>query len=131
VAASFLRDASARSHPSFTDREDLLGQVHTVLRPGTTAELSSVQANSGQGELTLPEQESLNQVRLEQIIAQYLQKLILENIGTVVFVVLNSNVGSRSSSIDKSLCQRHTPPREDCYDEYPPLRRTLRQRQGA
>ncbi len=131
LAASFQKDASARSHPSFTDREDLLAQVRTLLRPETTAALSSVPANSGQGELNLPEQESMDQAWLAQSVAQYLQKLFLDNMGAVVLVVLNSSVGSRLSSPQKSLCQRHTTRREDCCDEYPPMRGTLRQRQGA
>lgn len=131
LATSFQRDASARSHPSFTVREDLLAQVRTLLRPETMAALSSVSANIGQGELNLPEPESMDQAWLAQTVAQYLQKLILDNMGAVVLVVLNSDVGSRPSSLQKSLCQSHTTRREDCCDEYPPMRGTLRQRQGA
>jgi len=131
LAASFQKDAFAQSHPSFTDRENLLAQVGILLRPETTAALSSFPANSTQGELNLPQQENVDQAWLAQTVVQYLQKLILDNIGAMVFVVLNSNVGSRPSSLQKSLCQRHTSRREDCRDEYPPMRRTFRQRQGA
>src|SRR5215469_1082906 len=88
LAASFLRDALARNHPAFADNENLLAQVRTLLRPETTAALSSVSANSGIGDLNLPEQESLDQARLAQAVAHYLQKLILDNMGAVVFVVL-------------------------------------------
>jgi hypothetical protein len=51
--------------------------------------------------------------------------------GAVVLVVLNNNVGSRPSSVQKSLLQRHTTRSDDCLDEYPQMRGTLRQRQGA
>ena len=131
LAASFQRDASARSQPSFMNREDLLAQVRTLLRPETMAALSGVSANSGQGEFILAEQESMDQAWLSQTVAQYLQKLILDNIGAVVLVVLNNNVGSRPPTLQNSLYQRHITRREDCCDEYPPMQGTLRQRQGA
>lgn len=131
LAASLWKDVSARSHTSFTDREDLLEHVHTLFRPVTTAALSSVLANSGQDELDLPEQESTDQAWPAHAVAQYLQKLILDNMGAVVLVVLNNNVGSRPSSVQKSLHQMHTTRSDDCFDEYPQMRGTLRQRQGA
>jgi transcriptional regulator with XRE-family HTH domain len=131
LAPSFLKEALAQSHPSFTDRENLLGQVGILHRPETMAALSSFPANSAQSERNLPQQESVDQAWLTQTVIQYLQKLILDNIGSMVFVVLNSNVGSRPSSLQKSPSQRHTSHSEDCCDEYPPLRGTLRQRQGA
>jgi hypothetical protein len=131
LAASLWKDAFARSHPSFTDREHLLAQVGILLRPETTAALSSFPANSAQGELNLPQQESLDQAWLAQTVVQYLQKLILDNMGAMVFVVLNNNVGARPSSVQKSLHQRHTTRSDDCFDEYPQMHGTLRQRQGA
>jgi transcriptional regulator with XRE-family HTH domain len=131
LVASFLRDAFTRSHQSFTDREDLLAQVHTLLRPETTAALSSVLANSAQGEPNFPEQESLNQAWLAQTVAQDLQKLILDSVVAVVLVALNSNGGSRSYSLQKRLHQRYTTHSEDCCDEFLPLRGSLHQRQGA
>ena len=131
LAASFQRNASARSQPSFINREDLLARVHTLLRPETTAAFYGVSANSGQGELNLPEQESIDQAWLAQTVEQYLQNQLLDNIGAVVLVVLNNNVGSRPPTLQKSLCQGHITHREDCCDEYPPMPGTLRQRQGA
>ena len=130
LATPFQRDTSPGSHLFFTGREDLLALVHMLIRPDTTA-LSSVWASSGPGELNLPEQENGDQGRLAQAVAQRLQKLILDNMGAVVLVVLNGNVGSWPSALQKSLCQSHTTRREDCCDEHPPMRGTLRQRQGA
>ena len=131
LAASFLRDAFARNHPAFADREDLLTQVRTLLRPETTAILSGVPANSTHSELNLPQLESVDQAWLAQTVVQYVQQLILDNMGAMVLVVLNSNVGSRPSSLQKSLPQRRTSLKEDCCDEYPPMRGTLCQQQGA
>ena len=128
---SFQGTESPRSNPFFTGREDLLAQLHTLIRPETTASLPSVPANSRQSELNLPEQESLDQVRLAQTVAQWLKTVILENAGAVVLVILNSNVCSRPSSPQKRLCDRYTTPRGDCCDEYSTIQETLRQRQGA
>ena len=99
LAASFQRDSSARSFPSFTDPRDLLALLHSLIRPDTAEALRSVQANSGQGVLNLPEKESTDQAWLAQTVAQYLQKLILENMGAVVLVILNNNVGSCPSPL--------------------------------
>ena len=70
------------------------------------AVLSRISANSGLGELNLPEQEHGDQGRLAQAIAQWLQSglngvLIPANAGAVVLIVLNSNVSSRPSSLQK------------------------------
>jgi transcriptional regulator with XRE-family HTH domain len=96
LAASFLRNASPRSHPTSIDRGDLLALLQTLLRPDTTA-LSSISANSESGELNFPEQENGDQVRIAQAVAPWLQigpnrVLIPANAGTVVLVVLNSTV---------------------------------------
>jgi transcriptional regulator with XRE-family HTH domain len=131
LAASFPWNTFPRNNPFLTGHEDLLAQVRALFRPETTAALPSVSANSGQGELNLPEQESLDQGWLAQTVAQWLQTLILDNAGAVVLVVLNSNACSQPSSLHKRLCHRHTTPRGDCCDEYPVIQETLRQRQGA
>ncbi len=131
LVAAFQGNAPPRSNPSFTGREDLPAQVRTLFRPGTTAALPSISANSGQSELNLPEQESLDQGRLAQTVAQWLQTVILDNAGAVVLVVLNSNVCSRPSSLQKRLCQRHTTCRGDCCDESTAIQETLSHRQGA
>ena len=133
--ASFQRDTSSGSYPFFTGREDLLALLHTLLRPDTTA-LSSVWASSGPGGLNLPEQENGDRGRLAQAVAQRLQAgpnrvLIPANAGTVVLVILNGNVGSRPSSLQKRLNDRQITCREDCCDEYPAMQEPLRQRQGA
>ena len=130
LAASFQRDASPRSHPSFTDRGDLLALLHSLIRPDMAATLRSVPANSGPGELNLPEQENEDQGRLAQTVAQWLQSglnrvLIPAHAGPVVLVVLNSNVDTRPSSLQKRWCDRHTRRREDCCDEHPAMRGTL------
>jgi transcriptional regulator with XRE-family HTH domain len=131
LEASFMREESVRNYPSFTDRADLLALLHSMIRPDKVAALRSILANGGPGELNLHEQENGDQAWLAQTVVQYLQELILDNMGAMVLVVLNSNVGSRPSSLQKSLYQRHTSRREDCCDEYPPMQGTLRQRQGA
>ncbi len=130
LVASFPWNTFPRSNPFLTGGEDLLAQVRALLRPETTAALPSVSANSGLGEMKLAEQESLDQGWLAQTVAQWLQTVILDNMGAVVLVVLNSNVCSRPSSLQKRLCERHTTPRGDCCDEYP-IQETLRHRQGA
>jgi transcriptional regulator with XRE-family HTH domain len=131
LAASFQQDAFARSHPSLIDRGNLLAQVGALLRPETTEALSSFSANSAQGELNLPQEESVDEAWLAQAVVQYLQELILDSMGAVVLVVLNNNGGSRPSSLQKCLHQRKTTRSGGCCDEYPPLREPLRQRQGA
>jgi transcriptional regulator with XRE-family HTH domain len=97
LAASFQRDASARSSSPFTDRGELLALWHALMRPDTAEALSSVPAHSGQGELHLPERESMDQAWLTQMVAQSLQELILENTGAVVLVVSTNNVSSQTS----------------------------------
>jgi transcriptional regulator with XRE-family HTH domain len=131
LAVSFPWNTFPRSNPVLTGHEDLLAQVRALLRPETTAALPSLSANSGLGELNLPEQESLDQGWLAQTVTQWLQTLILDNAEAVVLVVLNSHVGSRPSSLHRRLCDRHTTPGGDCCDEYPTIQETLRQRQGA
>ena len=118
LAASFEGTESPRSNPFFTGREDLLAHLHTLIRPETMAALPSVSASSGPGELNLSELESLDQVRFMQTVAQWLQTLVLDNAGAVVLVVLNGNVCSRPSSIQKRLNHRQITRREDCCDEY-------------
>ncbi len=71
--ASFQGDTSPRSSPSFTGHEDVLALLQTLMRRDTTTELASVSANSGLGELNLPEQENGDQVRLAQAVAQWFQ----------------------------------------------------------
>ena len=134
--ASFQGNASARSNLIFTGHEDLLALLHTVIRLDTTTPLSSVLANSGLGELNLPEQENGDQRRLAQAVAQWLQTglnrvLIPANTGAVVLVVLNSNVCSRPSSSQKRLWNRHTTHKGDSCEEYPTRQGALRQWQGA
>ncbi len=131
LAASFPWNTFPRNNPFLTGHEDLLAQVRALFRPETTVALPSVSANSGQDELNLPEQESLDQGWLAQTVAQWLQTLILDNAGAVVLVVLNSNACSQQSSLHKRLCHRQTTPGGDCCDEYPVIQETLRQRQGA
>ena len=131
LAASLLREASVHSHPSFIDHVDLLAQVLTLLRPETTKALSSISANSGPGELNLPEQENGEQGRLAQVLAQWLQTclnrvLIPANAGPVVLVVLNNNVDRRPSSLEERRYDGHMTRRDDCCDEYPALQGTLR-----
>jgi hypothetical protein len=89
------------------------------------------EALSPLGELNLSEQENENQGQLAQAVLQYFQKLILDNTGAVVLVVLNSNSGLRSTSLDMSPYQRYTSLSEDYCDDHHPLGRTLHQRQGA
>src|SRR6266566_7854528 len=130
LAASFQRNVSARSHPSFTGREDLLVLLQTLIRPDTAPTLSNLSANSGLGNLNLPEQESWDQGRLAQTVEEWLQTglnrvLIPVNAGAVVLVVLNSNVCSQPSSLQKRLYSRQITRREDCCDEYPPRQGTL------
>ena len=127
----FQRNASPQSNPFLAGHEDLLAQVRALLRPETTATLPSLSANSGLGKLNLPEQESLDQVRFAQAIVQWLQTVILDDAEAVMLVVLNSNVYSQPSSLQKRLSDRHTTPGGDCCDEYPTIQETLRQRQGA
>jgi transcriptional regulator with XRE-family HTH domain len=134
-AASFQRGAPL-SHPTYTDREDLLALLGTMIRSDTTEALSSVTANSRTDGLNLLEQENGDQVRLAQAIEEWLQTglnrvLIPANSGAVVLVVLNSNVCSRPSFQPKRLCNRPLTRREECCDEYPAMQGTLRQRQGA
>src|SRR5215831_16269591 len=136
LVASFQRNVSPRSNPSFTGREDLLSLLHSLMRPDTAEALSGITANGEPGELNLPEQENEDQGWLAQTVAQWLQTglnrvLNPANVGALVLVVLNSNVGSRPSSLQKRLCNRQITLREDCCDEYPPMQGTLRQRQGA
>jgi hypothetical protein len=109
----------------------MLAQIGTLLRPETTEAFSSFSANSAQGELKLPQQESVDQAWLAQTVVQYLQEMILGSMGAVVLVVLNSNGGSRPSSLQKRLLQGKTTRSEDCCDEYPTQRVHLRQRKGA
>jgi transcriptional regulator with XRE-family HTH domain len=136
LAASFQRNVSPRSNPSFTGHEDLLALLHTLIRPDSTTPLSSLSANSGLGELNLPEQESWDQGRLAQTVEEWLQTglnrvLIPVNAGAVVLVVLNSNVCSRPSSLQKRLYSRQITRRDNCCDEYPTMQGTLCQQQGA
>jgi transcriptional regulator with XRE-family HTH domain len=131
LEASFPWNTFPHSNPFLTGHEDLLAQVRGLLRPEKTAALPSVSANSGLGELTSPRQESLDQGQFAQAIVQWLQTVMLDNAGAVVLVVLNSNVCSRPSSLQKRLCDKHTTPGGDCCDEYPTIQETLRQRQGA
>jgi transcriptional regulator with XRE-family HTH domain len=131
LVGSFPRNTFPHSNPFLTGHEDLLAQVRTLLRPETTAALPSISANSGLGELYPSEQEGLDQGRFAQAIVQWLQTVILDNAGAVVLVVLNNNVCSQPSSLQKRLCDRHTTPGGDCCDESPTIQETLRQRQGA
>jgi len=136
LVASFQRNVSPRSRPSFTGREDLLALLHTLVRPDTAMALSGVPANGEPGGLSLPEQENGDQGRLAQTVEEWLQTglnrvLISANAGAVVLVVLNSNVCSRPSSLQMRLFDRHTTGRDDCCDEYSTMQGTLRQRQGA
>ena len=98
--------------------------------------LSCVSANSGLGELNLPELENGDQGQLAQSVAQLLQfglnrVLIPANAGAVVLVVLNSNVCSRPTSLQKELYNRSPTRRGDSCDEYPTMQEKTRQRQGA
>lgn len=136
LAASFERNTSPRSNSSFASREDLLALLQTLLRPDTTTALSRVPATSRLGELNFPEQENGEQGRLIQAVEEWLQTglnrvPIPADAGAVVLVVLNNNVDTRPSSLQKKRCHVHTTRREDCCDEYPPMQGTLRQRQGA
>src|SRR5215467_2589530 len=45
LAASFQRNMSPRSNPSFTGREDLLALLQTLIQPDTKQTLSSFSAN--------------------------------------------------------------------------------------
>jgi transcriptional regulator with XRE-family HTH domain len=68
--------------------------------------LSYVSANSGLHELSLPELENEDEGLLAQTVAQWLQTglnrvLIPAKAGDVVLVVLNSNVDTRPSSLQK------------------------------
>ena len=136
IQASALGDslngvASAQSYPSFTGREDLLALLYSPIQPDTAEALHSVSENREPGELNQYEQENGDQMVLAQSVVQYLQNLILDNMGAVVFIVMNSNVGSRPSSVQKRLHQRQTTSSEDCFDEYPPRSEPVRQRRGA
>ena len=88
-------------------------------------------SQDGPSELNLLVQESVDQAGLAQTVAQFLQTQLLDNMGAVVLVILNGHVGSQTSSLHKSLPKSHTASREDCCDEYPPVRGSLRQPQGA
>ena len=88
-------------------------------------------SQDGPSELNLLDQESVDQAGLAQAVAQFLQKQLLDNMGAVVLVILNGNIASQTSSLRKSLPQSHIASRDDCCDEYPLVRRSLRQRQGA
>ena len=81
------------------------------------------QENGEQGQLTQDVEEWLR-TGLSRI-------PIPANAGAVVLVVLNSNVESRLSSLQKGRSDRRVTRGEDCGDEYPPIQGTLRQRQGA
>jgi transcriptional regulator with XRE-family HTH domain len=136
LAASFLRDMSPRSSPFFTGHEDLLALLQTLIRPDTTTALPSILAHSQQGELNLSEQENGDHGRLAQAVAQGLPSgpnwvLIPNNAEVVVLVVLNSNVGSRPSSLQKRLFHKPITRCDDCCDEYPTMQGALRQQQGA
>src|SRR5262249_27684760 len=96
LAASFQRNVSPRSNPSFTGREDLLALLQTLIRPHTTPTISSLLAISELSELNLAEQENEGQGRLAWTVEEWLQAgldrvLIPANAGAVVLVVLNSN----------------------------------------
>ena len=117
LVASFPWNTLPRSTPFLTGHEDLLAQLHALLRPETTAALPSLAANSGLGELNLAEQECLDQGWLAQAVAQCLQTVLLDNAGAVALVVLNSNVCLRPSSLQKRWCDRHAIRREDCCNE--------------
>ena len=88
-------------------------------------------SHGGPSELNLLDQESADQEGLAQAVAQFLKTQLLDNMGAVVLVILNSNVGSQASSLHKGLPQSRTASREDCCDEYQSVRGSLRQRQGA
>ena len=88
-------------------------------------------SQDGPSELNLLDQESVDQAGLAQAVAQFLQTQLLNNMGAVVLVILNGNIGSRPSSLQKSLSPSHAASREDSCDEYPSVRGSLRQRQGA
>ena len=97
LAASLHRDASPRSNPFFTGREDLLVQLHTMIRPDTTEAFPAISGVCSSGGLNLPEQENGDQGRLAQAVVEWLQTglnrvLITANAGAVVLVVLNSTV---------------------------------------
>jgi len=124
-----------RSTPFFRGHEGLLAQLRTLLRPGTTA-FPSISPIGGSGGLNLPEQNSLDQERLVQAVAQWLEAypdwvLMLDYAEAVVLVAPNNNVCSRPSSQHKRLCDRHTTPRGDCCDEYLAIQGTLLHCQGA
>lgn len=65
LAASFPWNASPRSNLFFTGHEDLLAQLHALLRPNTTAALPAIPAISGSGGLNLPKQENADQERID------------------------------------------------------------------
>jgi transcriptional regulator with XRE-family HTH domain len=102
-------NAAPGSNPFFTGSEDLLAQVHALLRPERTASLPSVSANSRQNN-PKSQQESFDQERFMQAVAQWLQTHILENAGAVVLVVLNSNAHSQPSSLHQRLTGEHFAP---------------------
>ena len=85
----------------------------------------------GPSELNLLDQESVDQAGLAEAVAQFLQKQLLDNMGAVILVILNGNIGTQVSSLHKSLSQSHIASRDDCCDEYPSVQASLRQRQGA
>jgi transcriptional regulator with XRE-family HTH domain len=131
LTTSFQGDRSPVSNPFFIGSEDLMAQVHALLRLERTAALSDVSANSRQRELNSSKQESLDQELFMQAVTQWLQTQILENVGAVVLVVLNGNLRTRPSSPNQRPRDRHTRSGGDCCDEYPSMYKTLRQRQGA
>jgi len=136
LAVSFQRDASPRSNPSFTGREDLLALLHTLIRPDSVMTLSSLLANSRPRELNLSEQENEDQEWFAQTVEEWLQTglnrvLIPAWAGPVVLVVLNSSVCSQPSSLQKRLYNKQITRRDDCCDEYPTMQGTLRRQQGA
>jgi transcriptional regulator with XRE-family HTH domain len=131
LAASLRRDAPARGSSSFADRVDLPALLRSQNRSDTTTALHSLLVNGGQGVMNPADQENIDQNWLAQAVAQYLQKLLLEDMGAVVLVVLNSSGGPRPTSLQKSLNHRQTPRSEDCCDEYALLRGNFRRRQGA
>jgi hypothetical protein len=95
LMAFFPRNASSQSPSCLPDREDLLAQVQSLLRPDPTT-FSSVWASRDPGGLNLPEHEPADQGGLAQALTQWLQThpnsvLILNNAETVVIVAPKEN----------------------------------------
>jgi len=95
LEGSFQRNTLHRSSPAFTDHEDLLALLLTLIHPDTTA-FPGVWTSNELGELNLSEQENAEQgLPLQWLQAGLNRVRIPANSGAMVLVILNRTVCSQ------------------------------------